>query len=118
MGPRSKNTKKVQAFLDSNGTATTHTAPNASQSCLFAERRFRQLMVSDRTAMDSAPHMPKHFWSYVVLDAAEKGNYPATAKDGKLQPGPIVNIQAQFSNAIIPSPASFLPRGKEGNHFH
>lgn len=83
-GAKEQNTKKIRVFLDSNGTATTHTAPNASQSNSFSERRFRQLMAAARTAMAEAPHMTKAFWYFAVLDAAGKCNFLATAKSGIL----------------------------------
>lgn len=70
--------------MDSNGTATTHTAPNAGQSNAFAERRFRQLMASARTVMAAAKHMPNKMWSFTVLDAPEKRNYLAKARTGRL----------------------------------
>lgn len=108
-GAKEQNTKNLQASLDNNGTAATHTAPNASQSNYFAERRLRQLMAAARTEMASAPHMPRNFWSYAVLYAAYKGNYLATAKDGKLQPSPNANIKALRPNAKFSNPASFLP---------
>lgn len=72
MAPKNKTQKKLRELLDSNGTGATHTSPNASQSNAFAERRFRQLMAAARTAMASAPHMPKYFWSHAVLDAVEQ----------------------------------------------
>lgn len=71
---KEQDTAKLREFLTSNETKTTDTAPNASQSNYFAERRFRQLKAATGTTMAETPHMPKTFWSYAVLDAAEKGN--------------------------------------------
>lgn len=85
-GSTKQDSKKLRGFLDSNGTNATRTSPNASQSNAFDERGFRQLMAAARTAMAAAPHMPKSIWSHAVLDAADKGNYLATAKECGIQP--------------------------------
>lgn len=112
-GAKKQDTKKLKNFSDARGSATSHTAPNAIQSNAFAERRFRQLMAAARTAMAAASHMPKNMWSYAVLYAADKGNYLATAKRGKLQAIPNANTSLKFPSAKIASPSCYLPCGKE-----
>lgn len=42
-GAKEQDTNELRKFLDDNGTKTSHTAPNASQSNALTERRFRQL---------------------------------------------------------------------------
>lgn len=100
--------QKLREFLGGNGTSVTNTAPNASQPNAFYESRFRQLMASARTAMEAEPHMPKLFWSHAVLDAADKGNYLAIAKQGKIQPSPRAHIQKVCPEYKMLSPAAFL----------
>lgn len=39
-GSKEQYTKKLRDFLDGNGTSATHTAPNASASNAFSERKF------------------------------------------------------------------------------
>lgn len=92
-GANEKDTKELKIFLDENGTKTSHTAPNASHSNAFAERHFRQLMSAAHTAMAAVPSMPKTFWSHALLDTAEKGNYMATVKNGKLALSPYGHIE-------------------------
>lgn len=82
-GAKDQDAKELKTFLDDSCAQTLHTAPNASQSNAIAERRFRQLMAEDRSEIAAAPRTPKRFWSHAVSDAAKKGNYMATAKDGK-----------------------------------
>lgn len=98
----------MKAFLDTNGTQATLTAPNASQSNSFAERRFRQLMAAARASMAAAPHMPNNMWSFAVLDAAAKQNYLATSKSGKLEDSPNSFIKGVCKDAKILSPAALL----------
>lgn len=70
-------------------------------------------MAAARTAMAAATHMPKTIWSHAVLDAADKGNYLATAKIGKLQANPNTKIARQCPKAQIRGPRNFLPWGKK-----
>lgn len=102
-----QQTKEIQAFIDSNDTTTTQTAPNASQSNAFAERRFKKLMVTTWTEMTASPHIPKHLWSFAVLDAADKVNYLAEAKEEKPQKIPNTSIKNVCSqaNILIPETA-------------
>ena len=71
-------------------------------------------MAAARTAMTAAPHMPKKFWSHAVLDAAEKGNYLSTTKNGQMQASPHTRIQQSRPDYCIVSPATLLPWGKVG----
>lgn len=113
-GAKEQDSAKLRQFLDDNGTNATHTTPNTSQSNAFAEQRFRKLMAAARTAMDASSRMPKRFWSHTVLDAADKWNYMATAKEGKLKPRPHKTISSQCPDYFIPSPATLLPWGNIG----
>ena len=54
------------------------------------------------------------FWSHAVLDAADRGNYLATAKEGILQSSPHSKIKQHCPNYSISSPESFLPWEKIG----
>lgn len=110
-GAKEQDTKELRKFLDANGTKTSHTAPNASKSNTFAERRFRRLISAARTAMAVAPHMPKRFWTHAVLDAAEKGNHKATAKNSKLTLSPYRRIERLCPEEKVPNPATLLPWG-------
>lgn len=114
-GAKEQNTKELRSFLETNGTATTNTAPNASQSNAFAERGFRQLMASARKDMAAAKHMPKKTWSFAVIDAKYKRNYLATEKTGKIKASPNAHISSKCLGAKIASPSSFLPWGKKEN---
>lgn len=113
-GAKEQNTKELRTFLDDNGTKASHTDPKSSQSNALAERRFRQLMAAARTAMTAAPHMPKKFWSHAVLDEAEKGNYMATAKNGKLEISPYGHIERLCPGAKVPNPATLFSWGTKG----
>lgn len=66
-GAREQYAEKLRHFLASNDMTAAHTAPNASQSNYFTERHFRIFMEPTRTAMATAPYMPKNCLSYAVL---------------------------------------------------
>lgn len=99
---KEQKTTELKAFFDSNGTAATQMMPKASKSNAFAERRFRQLMVEERTAMAEAHRMSKNLWSFAVLGAANKSNYMATAKIGQLETSPSTRIKQTCSKTNIP----------------
>lgn len=66
-------------------------------------------MASARTVMAAEKHMTKKMWSFAVLDAANKNNYLAAAKMGKLQASPNVHISFKCPGATISNPSDFLP---------
>lgn len=111
-GAKKDDTKELRDYLDISAMEATKTAPTTSRSKAFAERRFRQLLSAIRTTVTAGPHMPKSFWSFATLDAADKGNYLSTSKQGK--PHMILNrnIGTQFAGARFTNPSTFLPCGR------
>lgn len=70
-------------------------------------------MAVSRTAIASAPHMPKKLWSFAVLDAANKGNFTAITKFGALQNIPLGQIKANYPQENVGNPIHLLPWGKK-----